>query len=77
MTETAFIKELAAVLSEDALEMNCETALDSLAGWDSMGMVATLSFLDASFGVRLPRGTIQQCRQVRDLVALVKEKLEV
>jgi acyl carrier protein len=28
-------------------------------------------------GVRLPRGAIQECRQVRDLVALVKEKLEV
>jgi len=77
MTETAFIKELAATLSEDASGMNCETALDSLAGWDSMGMVATLGFLDASFGVRLPPGTIQQCRQVRDLVALVKQKLEV
>ena len=77
MTETAFIKELAAVLSEDASEVSCETALGSLAGWDSMGMVATLGFLDASLGVRLPRGAIQQCRQVRDLVALVKEKLEV
>ena len=77
MTETDFIKELASALSEDASEMNGETALDSLVGWDSMGKVATLSLLDASFGVRLPPGTIQNCRYVRDLVALVKEKLEV
>ena len=76
MTETDFIKELASALSEDASAMNGETALDSLVGWDSMGKVATLSLLDASFGVHLPPGTIQNCRYVRDLVALVKEKLE-
>lgn len=77
MTETAFINELAAVLSEEASGMSGETALDSLAGWDSMGKVATIAFLDSSFGVRLPPGAIQQCRQVRDLVDHVKAKLEV
>jgi acyl carrier protein len=77
MTEIAFIKELAAVLAEDATEMNNETALNSLAGWDSMGKVATMAFLDASFGVRLPPGAIQECLQVRDLMAFVKDKLEV
>jgi len=76
MTETNFIKELADVLAEDPSAMNSETVLESLAGWDSMGKVATISFLDSSFGVRLPPGTIQKCRQVRDVVALVKEQLE-
>ena len=55
MTETTFIKELADVLAEDPSAMDSETALESLAGWDSMGKVATISFLDSAFGVRLPR----------------------
>lgn len=75
MTQTDFIKELASVLAEDAAEIGPQTPLDSLAGWDSMGQVATVGFLDASFGVQVPPGTLQKCRQVQDLIDLVRPRL--
>lgn len=75
MTQIEFIQELASVLAEDAAGMAPEIALESLAGWDSMGKLATLGFLDASFGLNVPPGTLQNCRLVRDLIELVKPQL--
>ena len=52
-----------------------DTLLSSLPGWDSMGMVAVLSLIDESVGASLPRGSLQKCAPVGDIVALVKNHL--
>ena len=55
--------------------LNPETPLTSLSGWDSMGMVAVLGLIDESLGASLPRGSLQKCVIVRDVLALVQAHL--
>ena len=52
-----------------------ETELRRLSEWDSMGMVAVLSMIDESLGATLPRGSIQKCALVSDILGLVKSHL--
>ena len=69
-----FLKNLADLLGASAAEVQIDTPLESLNGWDSMGQLSTLSLLD-EIGVRPPKGSLQQCKSVRDLVALAGEKV--
>lgn len=70
-----FLQNLADVLGASAAEVQPATALDSLSGWDSMGQLSTLSLLD-EIGVKPPKGSLQQCKTVADLLALAGDKLE-
>ena len=74
MTQADFLREFAELLGEPAAEVQLETDLTSLAGWDSMGQLSTLSVLD-ELGAPPPRGALQQCRKVRDVVALAESRL--
>jgi hypothetical protein len=40
-----------------------------------MGMVAVLSLIDESVGASLPRGSLQKCERVGDILGLVKSHL--
>jgi acyl carrier protein len=55
--------------------LTAEMQLNTLSGWDSMSMVAVLSLLDESLGASLPRGSLQKCVTVNDILALVKSHL--
>ena len=75
MKTEIFLGKLAEVLLASPGGVKFETRLDSLAGWDSMGQVATLSFLDEELGAKLPAGSLQKCQTLGDIVCLVKERL--
>lgn len=55
--------------------LTADTQLSTLPGWDSMGMVAVLSLIDESLGASLPRGSLQKCATVNDILALVRSHL--
>lgn len=70
-----FLQNLADLLGASTAEVRLGAPLESLAGWDSMGQLSTLSLLD-EIGVRPPKGSLQQCKSVSDLVALAGAKIE-
>jgi acyl carrier protein len=74
MTRSEFLAQLGETLMAEA-PLTADTVLNQLAGWDSMGMVATMSLIDESLGATLPRGSLQKCATVGDILALVKDRL--
>lgn len=69
-----FIANFAEVIGASPSEVLISTELASLEGWDSMGQLSTLSLLD-EIGVQPPKGALQNCQTVQDLVALAEPKL--
>ena len=76
MTKSVFIQKLSEALMENASKIQPDTQLTSLSGWDSMGKVAFLSFLDEEFGYQPPHGALDQSQKVSDLMTLVKSNLQ-
>lgn len=52
-----------------------ETRLDSLDGWDSVGMLSTMAVFDERFSVVLAPDQLLACKTGADLLNLVKDKL--
>ena len=75
MTRSEFATKLEEVFMEEASKIQPDTELDTLLGWDSMGKVAFLSFLDLELGVQPPAGALDDCKQVSDLIKLVEDRL--
>ncbi len=74
MKTSEFLVRLGETLMADE-PLKRETELRSLSGWDSMGMVAVFSLIDESLGTSLPRGSLQNCGTVGDILELVKAQL--
>lgn len=74
MSRTEFLRELASLLGASATDLTPERELASLPGWDSMGQLSTLSLLD-EIGVHPPKGALQNCRAVADLLRLAEPSL--
>lgn len=76
MSEVQFLEKMAEIVEVDPSKVNSDTPLDSLSGWDSIGQVSTLSFLDEAFGVQPPSGYLEKCATVEDILALVRDRLD-
>ena len=74
MTTSDFLTKLSQTLLLEEPALTPATDLTSLPAWDSMGMVAVLSMIDESLGATLPRGALQKCATVNDIMALVKSQ---
>jgi acyl carrier protein len=73
MERDEFLKQLAELLAVPVTQIQPSAELGAFAGWDSMGQLSALSLLD-EIGARPPRGALQQCRTVSDLLALANLK---
>ncbi len=76
MTQEVFIAKVCEVLMANNSQITQDTELARVAGWDSMGKLVFLTFLDEEFSVRPPLGALDACKTMNDLAALVKDKLE-
>ena len=74
MKTSEFLTALGETLMADQ-PLTADTQLGTLSSWDSMGMVAVLSLINESLGATLPRGSLQKCSTVNDILALVKPHL--
>lgn len=74
MSKSEFLTKLGEVLLAER-PIDESTPLDSLSGWDSMGQVAVVSFLDEELDVRLKPGALQSSRTIGDILAHVLGKL--
>ena len=63
-----FTPKMQDVLQTDDVLM-AETALDDLAEWDSLAMMATMAFLDKNFGVKVGLKDFKEMSTMADLMA--------
>jgi acyl carrier protein len=75
MSEQQFLEKLGEILDVGNLKIVPETPLEAIGGWDSIGQLTALGFLDETFSVQPPSGYLATCRTVADVMALVRERL--
>ena len=67
MTKDEFLVEMQDVLqTEDTL--TADTVLADLAEWDSLAMMATMAFLDKSFGAKVGLKDFKEMNTMSDLM---------
>jgi acyl carrier protein len=76
MTKPEFLEELATILNEDEEDVKLETELESLTGWDSVGLLGVIAMLDGDLGVAIDVDKLRECNTVQDLVNLAGDKLD-
>ena len=77
MSEQQFLEKLGEILEVETFKLVPDTPLESISGWDSIGQITTLGFLDETFSVQPPTGYLATCRTVADVMALVREYLSL
>lgn len=75
MNKAEFIEELAIILNEDPESITPETELESLAGWDSTGLLGVIALLDGDLGVTVDVDRLRECKMVQNLMDLAADKL--
>jgi acyl carrier protein len=70
MSDSAFLELLARVGGVSREEMTDSTPVDPQQ-WDSIVLLDMIAAIDESFGVTVPTASLQECRTVGELRALV------
>ena len=70
MSKDEFLVQMQDVLQTET-ELTMETVLDELDEWDSLSMMATMSFLDKNFGVKMKIADIKMFATIGDVAAKV------
>ena len=66
MTNEEFLTEMQDVLQTDE-ELTFETVLDDLEEWDSLSVMATMAFLEKSFGVKTTMKDYKEVETIGDI----------
>lgn len=76
MTRTDFLKEFAEILCIDPAELNPETELRALEGWDSVAYLSTVVLIDDRLGIALRPEVLRAWVTVADALAVLDSRLE-
>lgn len=66
MKKDEFLKEMVDVLQTED-EINFDTILETLSEWDSLSVMATMAFLDNSFGVKTTLSDYREMKTIGDI----------
>ena len=66
MTKEEFLNEMVEVLQTEE-ELSFETVLDDLDEWDSLSVMATMAFLEKSFGVKTTMKDYHEMKTIGDI----------
>lgn len=66
MTRDEFLKEMVEVLQTED-ELSLDTVLADLDEWDSLSVMATMAFLDKSFGVKTTMKDYKEMKTIGDI----------
>ena len=66
MNREDFLNEMVEVLQTED-ELSFDTVLADLAEWDSLSVMATMAFLDKSFGVKTTMKDYKEMRTIGDI----------
>jgi acyl carrier protein len=75
MNRSEFLKSLAELLQEDPATVTPETPMESIAAWDSMGMLTVIAFFDRDIGVQVDVDLLRKCGTLGDVMALAGGKI--
>ena len=76
MTTSELIKKIAECLDEQRDDITLDSNLDEFDGWDSLGRLGIANFFSETFGATVDRMVLKNCRQIGDVVDMVKDQLE-
>ena len=66
MTHQEFLTEMMDVLQTEQ-ELSMDTVLAELDEWDSLSVMATMAFLDTSFGVKTTMADYREMKTIGDI----------
>lgn len=66
MDRNEFLKKMQDILQTDE-ELNFEMNLDDMDEWDSLAKLATVAFLDTTFGVKTTFADFEQIKTIEDI----------
>jgi acyl carrier protein len=72
LTETSALRWIATLFNEPSHRLTPDTSRAEIADWDSLGMLALISALDADYGVVLTDEEVLQLRGVADILAILR-----
>jgi acyl carrier protein len=75
MTTREFLDKLEDGFDVERGTISIDDSLPGLGCWDSMAALAFMAIADQQLGVSVSPGQLQQCKSVKDLLALVGDKL--
>ena len=70
MTKDEFLVQMQDVLQTET-ELTPDTVLMDLEEWDSLSIMATMAFVDKTFGIKLKMADFKTIDKVKDLMDLV------
>lgn len=76
MNRAEFLEEVALILEEDPGEVDENTELITVAGWDSTGLLGLIAFLSGEVEVDVDVDQIRACKTIGDIVSLAEAKLD-
>ena len=76
MLQADFIQKVKTCLFEERRDVDAATVLSDLEGWDSLGRLSIVVLLHDEFSLTVDTKTLRACETIRDLMELVKEKLD-
>lgn len=66
---------MASILEADESELNDNYSLNAV-NYDSLAVVATMALIDEHFGVTVDGNALRDCKTIRGLLQLIKDKTE-
>jgi acyl carrier protein len=76
MEQEAFIELLKESLFEEVRDIDRDTALSELDGWDSLGRLRVGLLFHEQLGIVIDTKTMMKCVTIGDLVDLAKERVK-
>lgn len=75
MTQQELLAHIQDALQRDEA-ITPELKLEEIEEWDSLAIVSLISLYDTYFSITVTGNTLRECQSVKDLIALVEDKLE-
>ena len=71
MKKTELFQKLKDLFEEENLPINEQTNLQDLEGFDSLGLISLIAFIDKNFGKRFTTAEFYTAKTVRNLMELI------
>ncbi len=69
--DSPFLADLETALNAVPASIHENELLEDLEGWDSLGVLAVISMVQANYGVGLEPSALMECRTAGNLAALI------
>lgn len=74
MTTQELLEQIKDAIQRDEA-LSLDMSLEDIEEWDSLAIISLITLYD-SFGIKLSGNTLRECKNISDLIALAKDKIE-